>query len=311
MHSEVDLSILMPVKNRVKLTRACLASLFETASTTIKLEILVQDNGSTDGTLEYLESLGERVRVLRGTDSHTFAKSNNEMAHAARGRALCMLNNDTVLLDGWIEPMLAVLDREPSVGVVGNVQLFPGDVGVRRINHAGVVFTEDRMPVHLYEGMGEDLAAAMVTREMQAVTAACSMIRKEVFLKLDGFDESFRNGHEDIDLCLRARAAGYANWIAGESRIVHYGSSTPGRLSHDDQNTRLFFDRHGGVIEPDLERVTAGDGVDWPARSWSYRVVRMLWRYPPIRFILKRLMRTTLGMRLRQFALHRLSRSGK
>ncbi len=310
MQNEPELSILIPIKDRLKLTSQCLDSLFATMPAHLCTEVIVQDNGSRDGTADYLASLSGRVRVVKGTAGCSYAQSNNAMARSANGRVLCLLNNDTVLLDGWIEPMLAVLDRHDDACMVGNVQLFPGEKGTRRINHAGVVFDDRRMPTHLYEGMPENLEASGAVRELQAVTAACVMIRRDRYQQLGGLDESYRNGHEDIDLCLRARAAGLKNWVVGTSRIVHFGSSTPGRLDHDDQNTKLFMSRHREAISADLGQVTHADGVAWPSRSRAYRMARALWKCRPIRAVLKRILRTSIGMRLRQTMVRRLSRSG-
>jgi GT2 family glycosyltransferase len=75
------------------------------------------------------------------------------------------------------------------------------------------------------------------------VTAACLLIPRELFLQLRGFDEGFRNGGEDVDLCFRARALGYTCHVALHSRICHHVSASPGRKRHDEQNSRRLAHR--------------------------------------------------------------------
>ena len=81
--------------------------------------------------------------------------------------------------------------------------------------------------------------------EWSAVTAACFAIRKSVFDQVDRFDTSYRNGYEDVDLCLRLSLKGYRHYVANHSRIFHHVSKSPGRKLHEDRNAKIFIERWG------------------------------------------------------------------
>jgi len=244
-------SILIPVHNRLEMTRACLESIFANADSSPSFEILVVDDGSTDGTAAYLDSLAPRVRALPSATRESFAQKMNRAAPLAHGEFLCLLNNDTLVTPGWLANLLAAAQRDSGIGVVGNLQLTPG---TERINHAGMVFDAQGNSHHLYEGQPADFWPARISREFQIVTAACWLVRKRVFLELGGFDPGYVNGFEDVDFCLRARQSGYAIFYAGDSVIYHHGSSTPGRTDHEPANAARFKSKWQAAIVPDLEK---------------------------------------------------------
>ncbi len=299
----MDVSLLISVHNRVELTRACIDSIFATMPSGVKWEVLVYDDLSTDGTAEYLNDLAEtsaRVQVVRQGARGNFAINNNKLARLASGRWLLFLNNDTVCLANWFEPMYALAVEADAggskAGVIGSLQVFAED-GL--INHAGVVIDERGLPCHLYEGLAPDLSAAGVTREMQAVTAACWLTSAEIFESLGGFYEEFRNGYEDVDYCLRLREAGSAVWYCGASKIVHYGGCTSNRFDYESENQVLFLARSQGLAVPDLVNVTKGDDVHWPVHTMWYRTVRGIWTGRLVQPVARRLLRFGLVVKLR------------
>lgn len=300
-----DISILIPVFNRVALTRACLDSLFHTLPDGLRAEVFVYDDRSTDATPAYLETQRHRVTVLRGESRGSFAKNNNAMARLATGRDLVLLNNDTVLTPGWLEPMLELV-REPSVGVVANWHTVPGSTTV---NHAGVVFDEQHRDRRLYEGMDlEGLTAARRPRELQAVIAACCVTPADLFRRLGGLDEAYRTGYEDLEYCFRSRELGRAVVCTGASVIGHHGGSSPGRFETDTANRRIFHERWDGVIRPDLTEQTRLDAVAWPSETMAYKVCRSVWRSPMTQIMMSPLLRTEFGARARQGIQRKMSR---
>jgi GT2 family glycosyltransferase len=256
-------SVLVPVCERVELTRACLDSVFACADPAIPTEILVVDDCSTDGTPDYLASLGERIRVRRNAIRQGFARNMNDAAALARGRYLCLLNNDTSVTTGWLARLLAAAGRDPRIGIVGNRQLTPG---TDAINHAGMVFDDDGQPIHLHAGRPGDFPPALVSREFQILTAACWLVPRDLFLALGGFDPAFRNGYEDVDFCLRLREAGRTVYYAADSVIYHLGVQSPGRRDNEQANAARFREKWQGRIVPDLRRYLAEDGVAAPRR---------------------------------------------
>jgi GT2 family glycosyltransferase/glycosyltransferase involved in cell wall biosynthesis len=252
-----DVSLLIPVHNRVGLTQACIDSLFAHADPEISTEIIVIDDCSTDGTEDYLSSLGDRVRVLRNASRGCFGHNMNKAALQAYGDYLLLLNNDTEVTPFWLRRMLDAARADTSIGVVGNRHLYPDGW---TINHAGIAFDARCRPVHLYPGQAADFWAANVSREFQALTGACCLVRRSVFLELEGFDPNFHNGWEDIDLCLRLRERGYKVWYAADSVIYHRISATAGRFERETQNETYFTQKWLDKIVPDLEQYLIRDG---------------------------------------------------
>jgi GT2 family glycosyltransferase/glycosyltransferase involved in cell wall biosynthesis len=252
----ICVSLLIPVHNRLDLTAACLESLFQFADPAISTEIIIVDDCSTDGTAEYLASLRPTIRSVRNTSRHNFGYNMNEAAKVATGEFLCLLNNDTLVTKGWLKSLVAALRREPNIGIAGNKQLTPGS---GKINHAGMVFDARNRAVHLYPGKPADFPPSNVSRDFQIVTAACWLVRKQLFTELGGFDLNFKNGFEDVDLCLRVKQAGMRVHYVAESVIYHYGQSSPGRTENDLANEKYFI-KKWGVISSDIDQYLIADG---------------------------------------------------
>ena len=122
-----------------------------------------------------------------------------------------------------------------------------------------MAFDDNSLPWHLHPHTDPSLPAVNYQRNLQIVTFACVLIPAPVYRELGGLDESFNNGFEDCDFCLRARAAGFLVTYTPASTIYHYGQSTPGRQALDEENKKLFLTKWQGKIEPDLNRITQKD----------------------------------------------------
>ncbi|MDB6168321.1 MAG: glycosyl transferase group 1 [Verrucomicrobia bacterium] len=237
----MQVSFILPLYNQLELTQACLDSLRATVPAGLAHEIILVDDGSTDRTREMLRDLGPPHVVLLNDRNRGFAAANNRAARVAQGEFLALLNNDLVLGRGWLDPMLAAFAAYPKAGVVGNIQL---DAETGAVDHAGVVFRNGGYPVHYRAGLDEIRSLGAIA-EFPAVTAACCLVRREWFLRQGGFDEGYRNGFEDTDLCLRARDDGFANLLATASVVRHHVSGSEGRSDHEFRNARRFLARWG------------------------------------------------------------------
>lgn len=257
-----DVSLLIPVHNRVELTRACLDSLFTHDDPNIGVEIIVIDDCSTDSTADYLDLMGGRIRVLRNDTRGCFGHNINKAAAVARGHYLVLLNNDTEVTPLWLRRMLDAARADPMIGVVGNRQLYPS---TGNINHAGVVFDEQCRPVHLYPDKPADFPPANLSRDFQTLTGACLLVPRAVFSELGGLDPEFRNGHEDTDFCLRARRRGYRVHYVADSVIYHHIGSSPGRYDSEGANERHFAAKWRGKIVSDLHDYVTRDAALLPA----------------------------------------------
>jgi len=242
----VDVSIIIPVFNQFSFTRQCLEALFATLPVEISCEILIIDNASTDATASYLTNLGSRVTTLKNQQNLGFAVACNQGAKQAHGEYLLFLNNDTLPKPGWLLPLVtAVVKGEADI--CGARLLYPDG----RCQHAGIAFNEKGLGYHIFGNFPGEAPPVMERRLMQAVTGACLLLRKGLFLELGGFDEGFRNGFEDVDLCLRAGQMKKKILYAPESLLVHHAEQTSGRKDHDILNMQRFFERWQGRIRQD------------------------------------------------------------
>ncbi|MGC4073503.1 MAG: glycosyltransferase family 2 protein [Nibricoccus sp.] len=226
-------SFIIPLYNCLPLTQAMLASLQATLPAGLDHEIIFVDDGSTDGTRDWLHTLSiPHLRVLLNDRNLGYAAANNRAASLASGDILVLLNNDLVLTPHWLEPMLAAHAAfGPRAGLVGNVQR---SVRTGGIDHTGFIITEHGKP----EQDRTPPARFRRIKKVPAVTGACLLTTRALWKQLGGFDEQFVNGCEDLDLCFKASNAGLTNAVALCSVIHHHISASPGRRSRDEENSR-------------------------------------------------------------------------
>lgn len=232
------ISVVTPLFNCIQHSRAMLESLRASLPAGLSHEIILVDDGSTDGTREWLAGLGDPFHVILNEHNIGFGAATNRGAAQARGPVLALLNNDLVLKRGWLRPMMGALKGLGShAGLVGNVQLNASSL---ELDHAGITITLKGKPEHDRRPL--NLASLLFTpvRKVVAVTGACVLVRRDTWNRLGGFDEAFFNGCEDVDLCMRAREAGLVNCVALRSKVLHHVSASPGRKRRDEQNTRIL-----------------------------------------------------------------------
>ncbi len=278
-----EITFVIPVFNRVDLTARFVPDLLATAGD-LRWEAVIVDDASTDGTAAFLADLRAPFRTIRRATNGGFARAVNEGAAAATAPILGLLNNDLLLRPGWLAPMLRLLRAGDDVGAVGNIQVNPA-TGL--IDHAGVFFDPEGMPTHAHKHRRRPPRGAW--RERNAATAACLLLRREVFARLGGFHEGYRNGMEDIDLCVRLRREGLRILVSHESVVGHLVSRSPGRHDANAANTELF------------RRRCASTAATWGRREWPAeyfrRYARRWWRMNPGKFwlALRMLARARLG----------------
>lgn len=259
----MKVSFIIPLYNCLPLTQAMLASLRQTLPPGLDCEIILVDDGSTDGTRAWLQTLPVPCRTVLNEKNLGFAGACNRGAATAAGEFLFFLNNDLVLLPHWLEPMLAVFARFPDAGLVGNVQL---NAATGAVDHAGIYFCHQGKPAHRTDfPLSARWLAWPAHREVDAVTGACFGLRRTTWQQLGAFDEGFINGSEDVDLALRARAAGGRHYVALRSVVRHHISSSAGRKLRDEQNTFRLLQRW-------QDRITC-----LAARDWSRHFITQHW----------------------------------
>src|SRR6266852_986541 len=233
-------SVIIPVYNKASLTRQCLNRLLPRVADAEDFEIVVVDDASSDLTPRLLAAYGDRIQVVTHDTNRGFATSCNDGASAASGEYLVFLNNDTVPLDGWLETLVGYADTHPKAAVIGSKLLFPDGT----VQHAGMVICQDRYPRHIYMGFPGEHPAVNKSRRYQIVTGACALIRRERFWEVGGFDTTYQNSYEDVELCLRLGKLGYEVHYCHESVLYHLESATrEGRAREFEASTAQYRQR--------------------------------------------------------------------
>lgn len=193
----------------------CLSALLATISE--RDEVVVLDNASADGTADAVAGYVPRVRLVRSASNLGFAIGCNLAARATTGRYLVFLNPDTEPRAGWLDGLIAVLDSVADAGLVGPKMLQARDPD--RIDTLGLNVNISGIPTS--RGWGDRASCHVSLEEVGAVSGACFATRRSLFDDLGGFDERIFLYLEDLDLGMRARAAGYRCFITPGSEVVH------------------------------------------------------------------------------------------
>lgn len=261
-------SIVIPTRNGLVFLRRCVDSLLE-KTTYPNFEIVVVDNGSDDpDALAYLASLadgshpllrpGHAARVLRYTDPFNYSAINNFAVREARGHLVALLNNDLeVISPDWLDEMASQALR-PEIGCVGAMLYYPNDT----IQHAGVVLGLGGVAGHAFRdfprGTEGKFNRARLVQNYSAVTAACLLVRKSVYEEAGGLDEKdLAVAFNDIDFCLKVRAAGYRNLWTPFAEFYHHESATRGADDTPEKADRfrrevaVMLERWGPVLKED------------------------------------------------------------
>jgi GT2 family glycosyltransferase len=236
-----QVSIIVPTKDASQLIRQCIESLLE-KTTYPNFEILVVDNQSADPeALAYLAHISgnERVRLLHYDAPFNYSAINNFAVQQARGEILCLLNNDTeVISPDWLKEMVGHLLQD-KVGIVGAKLYYPDG----RVQHGGDLVGVGGVANHAHAFLSRTdpgyCNRAMVAQELSAVTAACLLTRRSLYLELGGLDEEhLKVAFNDVDYCLRVREAGYRVVWTPHAELYHHESVSRGKDSTPEKKRR-------------------------------------------------------------------------
>ncbi|BET59406.1 glycosyltransferase [Geobacter sp. 60473] len=248
-------SIIIPLYNKAEYTKQCLEALALNTEQALNYEVILVDNASSDGTAEYLRTLSGDVTIVTNLKNLGFANACNQGGRIARGRYLVFLNNDTIPHPGWLDGLIKGAEQD-GADIVGARLLYPNG----RVQHAGVAFDEQSIGYHIFNGFPADALAVNRKRFMQCVTAACMLVKQELFAELGGFDEGYVNGFEDVDFCLRAGERGRRILYTPESALIHFEETSEGRKDHDTPNIRRFLARWEGKVRCDHQDIYRSEG---------------------------------------------------
>jgi GT2 family glycosyltransferase len=232
------LTVVVPVYGNWWLTERCLRELDRLRDVSpTEFETIVVDNASPDETPESIASF-PWVRYVRNETNLNFAGACNAGARLARAPVTLLLNNDAYPIGDALTPLAAAFDRS-GVAIAGGALFFEDGV----TQAAGLVVLPNAHWHYACRNLPPDLDAVRRPGEALGVSGAAMAVRTSWFVETGGFDESFVNGFEDVDLCLRARERGLTIVYVAGARFAHYEAASAGRFEREAENERRFYAR--------------------------------------------------------------------
>ena len=213
------ISIIILTWNGLAYTQSCLTLLRQHTPVGQNVTVTVVDNGSTDGTVEYLRSLGW-LKLIENKRNLGFVRGNNvALGVVPPDEDVLLLNNDIEIhQDGWLAEIQRAAYAAPDIGIVGCRQIFPNG----QLLHAGAYMPKAAWWGQQIGSLEKDVNQYALDREVEAVTGSCMYIRRTVIDRIGLLDEDFFSYFEDTDYCLRASEAGFRTICAGGVTLVHH-----------------------------------------------------------------------------------------
>ncbi|MEO1039953.1 MAG: glycosyltransferase [Pseudomonadota bacterium] len=262
--AEPDVSIIIPAYNQIAYTLACLESVLA-LQTGLSFEVLIGDDRSSDGTEAASVVAISGVRWIRHDENQGFVGNCNATARQARGRHVVFLNNDTLVLPGWLDALIDTLQADQSVGLTGSKLIYPDG----RLQEAGGIFWRDGSAWNYGRFDDPRRPQYAYAREADYISGASIALPRALWEKLGGFDEHFRPAYaEDADLAFRVRAEGLRTVYQPRSQLIHFEGVTSGTdlgsgaKAHQVENLKRLHARWGDAlaahrqngVEPELEK---------------------------------------------------------
>jgi GT2 family glycosyltransferase len=234
----VKLSIVIICWNDLKVVADCLRSIFERTHST-DFEIIVSDNGSTDGSVEFIRDKFPEVQVIENRANLGFAQGNNVGIRASKGEYVLVLNPDTYVHEGALDRWIEFADRHPDAGAFGCLVLNPdgsyqqsarpfptvrGEL-VAALYLRSLAYLSDFFTSDMYVGWKGN-----TERAIDWQSGCCVMFRGALLKQLGGFDEQFFYHYEEVDLCRRVWNAGHSILYTPEVSITHLGGQSVNRF---------------------------------------------------------------------------------
>ena len=235
-----DVSVIVVSWNGKEHLQVCLDAV--AAQRGVSAETIVVDNGSTDGTADFVRTRFPWARLVSLGANRGFAGGNNAGAREARGRFLAFLNNDTAADPDWLRSLRQGIDETAGFLLTTSLVVYMHDPGIIDSAGDGLLRWGGAFKRH----HGARVQEASESREVFGFCGAACLIPKTLFDELGGFDEDFFASHEDVDLSYRARLRGYRCRYVADAIVRHQGSATLGRVSafavfHGQRNLEWMY----------------------------------------------------------------------
>lgn len=260
----IDLSIIIVNWNTQKLLRDCLGSIFKYTKG-LNYEIIVVDNGSADGSVEFIKSLTSSrvnelknplinnsliknkiiIKLIKNKNNLGFAKANNQGIRIAKGDYILLLNSDTKITENAFKKMVNFAEAKPKLGIAGPKLINPGD----RVQKSTAPFYT--LPVTAFSLFGGDRwlrRSYQQPQQVDWVEGSCFLVKKKVFNQVGLLDEKFFMYVEEMEFCYRSSRAGWQTWYYPEAEVYHLirGSSANRQKAVDwiHQGLIYFYQKH-------------------------------------------------------------------
>lgn len=240
-------TIIIPFKDQMQTTKECVDRILQYTHYK-NYQIVLVDNASVKAeTLAFLEEYSqyEHIEILPIYEEFNFARLNNLATQQYESDFYLFLNNDVFVNDkNWLNIMVNEANLSEDIGIVGAKLLYPDG----RVQHGGVVVGPEVIGDHMNRGLEADefgyACRSVLSQELTAVTAAMMLIRADVFKELDGFNENhLKIAFNDVDLCLRAREAGYKVVFSADCIAVHHESLSRGTDDCPEHEERFSYEK--------------------------------------------------------------------
>ena len=238
-------TLIIPTHNRIDLLQRAVNSILE-KTTYLNYELIIIDHRSDEAdSLAYFNEISsiENIRVMRVDEPFNFSKFNNQAVNVSNGSIVGLLNNDIeVISPDWLNEMVGLAIQD-SVGAVGARLWYPDDT----LQHGGVIlgYGPSRIAGHIH-GMSREnqgyFGRAELIQNFSAVTAACLLVKKSVYLEVNGLDENLPVDYNDVDFCLRLMKLGYRNIWTPYAELYHYEHGTRGKPLNSQRSSQLILD---------------------------------------------------------------------
>ncbi|MBO5146443.1 MAG: glycosyltransferase [Lachnospiraceae bacterium] len=210
-------SIVIPVFNHFEFTYNCLKSIL-TNTTGVSYEVILADDCSTDITAN-IKDIVSGIKVIRNSENLLFLKNCNNAAQYAQGKYILFLNNDTQVLYNWLKPLVHLLEQDSQIGLVGSKLLYPDG----SLQEAGGIIWADGTGMNFGNAKNPDLKEYNYVKEVDYISGASIMIRKQLWEEIGGFDTRYvPSYYEDTDLAFEVRKCGKKVVYQPMSEVVHY-----------------------------------------------------------------------------------------
>jgi len=236
-------SIIIPYHNNTKKTIDCINSILECHSF-LNFDIILINNNSDEFFDFYSYYKLSNLKVINNSENFSFSAACNQGAAHSNSKYLIFLNNDTVVSDNWINILIQEFESHNDSGAIGCKLLYPDDT----VQHCGVTFDQHKRPYHIYKNFPPNHPAVNKKRQFQAVTAACLLTTKDNFRLVNGFDESYCNGFEDVDFCLKLIKSNMHIYYTPLTYIYHYESQTNIHIRDNTNNLKILHKKWKNFI---------------------------------------------------------------